>query len=170
MPAGFCLAHDPAYAPQQQENRRAGGLASGLSRQREEIDPPKALGEHSVRGTGWWLAEQLISDAITPTRANALARLLRALSQLGPEPLEEEAALRQVELRGRIMHGRPPRDEEEWELARQTFRLEAFLEVKDWCVEENAPIPQWVLDIPDDRPPRDWDPKTGRWVRRGPEL
>ena len=43
------------------------------------------------------------------SNAQALTAVLRVLAGLGPEPRQEEDALAEVELRGLLMHGVPPR-------------------------------------------------------------
>ena len=57
---------------------------------------------------------------------------MRILASLGPEPMAEAEALKQVELRGRIMHGQPPRNPQEWERAAAVFDDEALAEFHRW--------------------------------------
>jgi hypothetical protein len=67
--------------------------------------------------------------------ALAAARYMRgilAFKNLGLEPYDEKEALREVELRGRLMHGQPPRDPEEWAFARERFDDNAMAEFERW--------------------------------------
>jgi hypothetical protein len=48
------------------------------------------------------------------------------MAHLGPEGRSEEEQLREVELRGRLMFGMPPRDAEEWAFAESLFTEEAL--------------------------------------------
>lgn len=74
----------------------------------------------------WWALRGLATGHVQPREASAVASLLRVLHALGPEPMDEEEALAEVELRGIIMAGLQPRNEAEWALARRRFSEEAL--------------------------------------------
>ena len=67
-------------------------------------------------------------------RATVIASIIRTLTALGQEPLAADEALREVELRGRVMHGLPPRDPAEWEHAALVFSDDALDEFRRWEV------------------------------------
>jgi hypothetical protein len=112
--------------------RRAEARNAGEAEPRAPIDLPGALDDRNLRGMGWWLVRAVLDGQVETARATVVSATLRLLASLGPEPLEEEEALRQVELRGRLMHGRPPRDAEEWALAERTFSAQALEEFRRW--------------------------------------
>jgi hypothetical protein len=94
---------------------------------------PPPVRERDLRGTGWWLLEQITAKAELNERTAAVgASLLRVLSALGPEQASEEEALAEIELRGRIMHGQPPRAPAEWDRATRTFDRDAIAEFQRW--------------------------------------
>lgn len=64
---------------------------------------------------------------------------MRVLATLGPEPLAEEESLREIELRGLLMNGIPPRTPDEWELAAKVFDDEALSEFRRWPVTGGEP-------------------------------
>ncbi len=51
---------------------------------------------------------------------------------MGPDEYDTEQMLREVELRGVLMNGIPPRNEAEWELAASIFDDDAIAEFKRW--------------------------------------
>jgi hypothetical protein len=83
---------------------------------------------------------ELMRDALNrlrtgQTSALASGRYMRgilAFHKLGFEPLEEDEVLAEIELRGCLMHGLPPRNQEEWDLAREKFDDEAIAEFERW--------------------------------------
>lgn len=85
-------------------------------------------------------SHELMRDALDRLRSGQLsalaaARYMRgilAFRNLGPEPYDEEEALREVELRGCLMHGQPPRNPEEWAFARERFDDDAIAEFERW--------------------------------------
>ncbi len=124
----LCINHDPDYADQRRANVRAGGRA----RNPEFTEIPEAIARHNVRKSVWWLTEQLVLGTISSSRALALSRLLHTAAQMGPDEMDEEQILREVELRGVLMNGIPPRNEAEWELAASIFDDDAIAEFKRW--------------------------------------
>lgn len=75
---------------------------------------------------------QVIHDELAASRAGVLATVMRVLAGLGPEPLAQEQALRDVELMGLVMHGLPPRNAAEWQRARELFHEDALTEFQRW--------------------------------------
>jgi len=93
--------------------------------------PPVVAG-HNLRDLAWWLVDRMVGADLPAPNASVIVAVMRILASLGPEPLAEAEALKQVELRGRIMHGQPPRTPEEWELAAAVFDDEALAEFHRW--------------------------------------
>lgn len=97
---------------------------------------PEPVQERDLRGTGWWLMEQLAVHQPLEARAvSVAASLLRVLAGLGPELASEDEALLEVELRGRLMHGQHPRDGAEWARASKVFDDAALAEFQRWELE-----------------------------------
>ena len=91
---------------------------------------PQAAIEHDLREVAWWMVQQILKADLDAQRAGALVSLMRLISSLGPEPMALEEALAEVELRGLIMHGIPPRNAEEWERASRIFSADSLAEFK----------------------------------------
>lgn len=93
---------------------------------------PGAVGKHDLRGLGWWVIGETLRESLDPRSGSVVVSVMRVLAALGPEPLAEEEALREVELRGRIMNGHAPRDVEEWKRAESAFDDGALAEFRRW--------------------------------------
>jgi hypothetical protein len=76
----------------------------------------------------WWLLDRLLTDDTAQARERiaVAATLLRVLAMLGPAPARAGEAARETELRALLLHGRLPRDEDEWALARSLFDDDAL--------------------------------------------
>ncbi|MEO9254327.1 MAG: hypothetical protein ABI305_02220 [Tepidiformaceae bacterium] len=119
-----------------------GGPSAGRDAPREAPPPaadrlsqprlPGAIGEHDLRGLGWWVIGETLRQALDPRSGSVVVSVMRVLAALGPEPLAEEEALKEVELRGRVMNGQAPRDASEWERAERTFDEHALAEFRRW--------------------------------------
>ena len=88
--------------------------------------PLRAVRERDLRALGWWLIEQTLAGRVSPPEASAVNRMMHTLLQLGPDSEAGERALREVALRGLLMHGVPPRTPEEWDHAAELFDDEAL--------------------------------------------
>jgi hypothetical protein len=95
---------------------------------------PAGVEEHDLRALAWWVIAETLGNRIDPPKASVVNAIMRTLSSLGPEPAGEERALEDVVLRGLLMHGIPPRDEEEWVRAAELFDDEALAEFRRWAV------------------------------------
>ena len=95
-----------------------------------------AIRERDLRGLGWWLIEETLAGRVTPPEASAVNRMMHTLLQLGPAPEAEDRALQEVALRGLLMHGVPPRTEDEWRRAAEVFDDEALAEFRRWASAE----------------------------------
>ena len=93
---------------------------------------PEAVSRHDIPGVAWWALSGLVSGALASSDVAVLASLLRVLLAAGSTGLDDEAALQEVELRGLLMHGIPPRNDAEWEVLESTFSPEAVAEVRRW--------------------------------------
>ncbi len=100
--------------------------------------PAGAIRERDLRALGWWLIEETLAGRVTPPEASAVNRMMHTLLQLGPAPEADERALQEVALRGLLMHGVPPRTEEEWHRAAEIFDEEALTEFRRWAAAEDA--------------------------------
>lgn len=96
-------------------------------------EKPGWLEGKDLRSLGWWLIERVLLGQFETQRASVAASLMRTLAALGPEEASEEEALREVELRGRLMHGLPPRTEEEWARAQEAFDEGSLAEFRRWA-------------------------------------
>jgi hypothetical protein len=112
---------------------------------------------HDLRDLGWWVIERTVEDSLPAPRASVISNVMRTLAGLGPEAPALEESLREVELRGLLMHGLPPRTEEEWRLAEALFDADALAEFRRWARSDEGDE--------DDRP----QPLLGR-QRRGDEV
>ena len=74
----------------------------------------------------------MLAGRLDTRQASVAAALLRLLHALGPDPISDEEAWKEVELRGRIMHGMPPRSPEEWERVALLYDDEALEEFRRW--------------------------------------
>ena len=104
----------------------------GMTPATEERRAPEAIAGRDLRQLAWWTAGALIDGTLEARDVSAMCTLIRTLHALGPEPGDQEAILREIELRGVVMNGFPPRDEEEWALAERVFDAEAITEFHRW--------------------------------------
>ena len=77
----------------------------------------------------------LVDGALDARDVSAMSTLIRTLHALGPAPEDEDAVLAEIELRGVVMNGFPPRNEEEWALAAKVFDADAIREFHRWEAE-----------------------------------
>lgn len=91
------------------------------------VPPPEG---RDISAITWWAIDGVALGWLETARASVLASLLRVATGLPPE--DEADALKEVELRGRLMHGQPPRDDAEWGLAESLFTEEALREFRRW--------------------------------------
>jgi hypothetical protein len=101
---------------------------------------PAAFHEHDARGLSWWVIGETLGGRLEAPRASVAAALLRLLHVLGPDPVSDEEAWQEVELRGRIMHGQPPRNPREWERVALLYDDEALEEFRRWEAELRGPL------------------------------
>lgn len=94
-----------------------------------ETEPVQRPPERDLRELGWWLVDQVLAERVGREQATGVASVMRVLAGLGPDPGGTEAALAEVELRGRVAYGLAPRDDDEWALARERFTDEALQEL-----------------------------------------
>ncbi len=108
----------------------------------QSSSPVGAIRERDLRGLGWWLIEETLAGRVTPPEASAVNRMMHTLLQLGPAPEAEDRALQEVALRGLLMHGVPPRTEDEWRRAAEIFDDEALAEFRRWASGEEGVVGQ----------------------------
>ncbi len=114
-------------------------LAPGKARGPSEGPPPSLdprqqpwYAGRDLRQFAWWVVERLLEGSLERQTAAVLVAVMRVLVALGPEPLAQEEALREVELLGTIMNGIPPRNPAEWEHAMRLFDDDAVAEFSRW--------------------------------------
>jgi hypothetical protein len=94
----------------------------------------EAIAGRDLHAVAWALLEDLLEDdgVDAARRASAGATLIRVVEGLGEPPVSGERAAAEIALRGMIMHGLPPRNEEEWALAEELFTPEAVAMFRTW--------------------------------------
>jgi hypothetical protein len=120
-----------AAPPERAVGQRPGSEDGG----RNHAAPPSAwdsILRHDIPEVAWGALRGLTDGTLEDRTGSVMATLLRVLIAAGESGPGDEAALREVELRGLLMHGLPPRDDEEWALLESTFSPEAVAEVRRW--------------------------------------
>lgn len=126
-PRAECPVHQPA------SREEAAGDGLPVAEREEPRQEASALpGGRDLRELGWWIIENTVSSGLTTQQASVVASVMRVLVALGPAPEDEETRLRAIELQAHLMHGFPPRSEEEWELAAQLYDDSALQEFGRW--------------------------------------
>lgn len=177
LPAGECRYHNEARraAPQRRATGGAGASENGHSGPDPARTPAPALpgfgpelrdaalADRSARRLAWWLAAEIAGGDFEAQRGTVLSNVLRLLHAMGPEPADEEDALAEVEMRGRLMHGQPPAGPDEWARAERTFDAEAIGEFRRWeqlILARRAGIPiQPMIEAAEDA----WAEATDKW-------
>ena len=101
----------------------------------QQPDPETAPGHFDRNSLGPIAASVItrLSDGLlTPLDANRWLRAIATFVKLPVTDDDQERILREIELRGVVMNGFPPRDEEEWALAEKVFDAEAITEFHRW--------------------------------------
>ena len=126
---------------------RARGISSTIgawksaARQRKRAPPatgtagdaPITIEKRDIHALAWWALGGLTTGELDERTGSVIASLLRVVLAAGEAGLtDDEEARREVELRGLLMHGIPPRNDEEWERLKQSFSPEAVEEVRRW--------------------------------------
>ena len=131
-PCGWDVARCPVPAHRQQREEFAAQGPTDAGPEPAPVAPPAEVEARDLVGLGWWLVERVISGATNTAEASVLASVMRVLAALGPGEMDRDAALREAQLRGLVMHGIPPRTAEEWELAESLFDDDALAELRRW--------------------------------------
>ncbi len=142
-PCGYDIANCPyaSHASDSAAPARHGAILIGNASETAQPDGaaepptrgvPEAVAGRDLRQMAWWTAGALIDGTMEARDVSAMCTLIRTLQALGPEPGDREMILRQVELRGVVMNGFPPRDEDEWALAERVFDADAIAEFHRW--------------------------------------
>jgi hypothetical protein len=85
--------------------------------------------------------KRVVAGTAAPLQAARFLRAGRLLTAMGQAEMDDEAALAEAEFRGRISHGLPPRDDDEWEYARLIYNKGALEEFARWAIAFDAPFP-----------------------------
>ena len=99
-----------------------------------------SLASRDPHGIVWWLIERAAREKLEVRFASVVNQTLRTLIQLGQAGADEEQALASIVVRGRLMHGLPPANPEQWALAESMFAAEALEEFRRWpkLLEDDA--------------------------------
>jgi hypothetical protein len=111
---------------------RSGKGPSGATAPARARPIPAAIGRGDIAGVAWWALEGVAGGSLESGTAMVMASLLRVLLAAGDTAPPDDDALLEVELRGLLMHGLPPRNGEEWAVAEARFSAEAMDEVRRW--------------------------------------
>lgn len=88
-----------------------------------------------LRAFSWWLLEAILDGEVAPAKGGVMSGLLRIIAGLGPEPASEAEVYKELELRGRLMTGLPPRTPEEWDRVALFLDDEALEEIRTWPMD-----------------------------------
>lgn len=86
-----------------------------------------------LRQFAWWVIHAVVDGVVDERRASVLVAAGRLAAGLGPDSDSEEEALAATVLRGRVMHGMPPEDEDEWTLAERLFEPAVMKTLRRWA-------------------------------------
>jgi len=138
QPCGWALERCPHTSHQAAREATGAGPSSspppGEHRDETAFDPRQQpwYAGRDLRIFAWWVVDTLVEGRLERQTASVLVAVMRVLAALGPEPLSQEATLRDVELLGAIMNGIPPRTPAEWEHAMRLFDDDALEEFARW--------------------------------------
>ena len=96
------------------------------------IQPTGRVPPRELHAFSWWVIDGVLDKTIEPPQGQALAAVGRLLASLGPEPVDADVALASAVLRGRVMHGLVPEDDEAWAFAASVFLPAAIDEMRGW--------------------------------------
>ena len=139
-------AQRPALPPPQQrlfETREHDELADEPAPRREagpEFDA--ALEGRNLRDLFWLTLEGVLHEELSEKLASIIATLGRAIFALGEEDIDREAAIAEAVVIGTILHGFPPRDEQQWEIARRHYDEHTLARLEDW-----KPLDGWFSSV-----------------------
>jgi hypothetical protein len=156
MPAPFAPCHQPTNTghdcryPADRCPLHAPELPVPSARQRDPKD------DLNIRALAQNAIARVFDGAASPLQTSRLVRALRSFQTVEPDPWDREEALRGVELSGRLMHGMPPRDPEQWALAREMYDDDGMREFIRWAKHYNDPYP---LDLDEQLNSPTWDSK-----------
>lgn len=117
---GDSLTFAPNSAPTGRRTRDSTGLAL-------------AIEQHDLHRVAW----ALLAEAVVEENRNAslISTLIRVLASLGPAQDDEDAVLKEVVLRGRLMTGIAPATDDEWARAQQVFDDATLSQFRRWEAE-----------------------------------
>jgi hypothetical protein len=104
----------------------------------QEEQPDEKFNHESLRPIAESVITRLNGGTLKPLDAIRWLRALHTFYQLPVPALDEQEAWKEVELRGLIMHGQPPRNPEEWARAELVFDDEALAMFHDWEAKLNG--------------------------------
>ena len=117
-----------------------------LHTQASSLLPPPSSQPRSPRSLGQLALDRALDGQANPLAAARLIHAARDLQRI-EDPVDEERALKEVELRGRLMYGMPPHNDEAWDLARECFTDEALGEFVRWAKNFDLPSPADLANL-----------------------
>ena len=97
-----------------------------------ETHPSEKFDRKSLGPIAQSVVVKLTAGAITPLEAIRWLRAIHIFHDLPMSTEDEDDVLAEIELRGVVMNGFPPRNDEEWELAKKVFDADAITEFHRW--------------------------------------
>lgn len=101
-----------------------------------------ALETHDLRSLFWLTLEGVIHGHMNEKLAAIVATLGRAIQALGEEDTDREETMAEAVVIGTLLHGFPPRDEKQWEIARRHFDEHTLAGLEDW-----KPLDGWFSTV-----------------------
>lgn len=126
-PRAECPHHRATPTPG--EPTRAAATDDSMAPPAPAVERPP---ERDLRELGWWMVDEVLANRVGREQASGVAAIMRVLAGLGADDAHDDEALAEIELRGRLAHGMPPRGDEQWALARQRFTDAALREFERW--------------------------------------
>jgi hypothetical protein len=101
-----------------------------------------ALEKRDLRSLFWLTLEGVLHGSMNEKLAAIVATLGRAIWALGEEDTDREEAMAEAVVIGTLLHGFPPRDEKQWEIARRHFDERTLAGLEDW-----KPLDGWFSTV-----------------------
>lgn len=129
-PSGFSCGYPPNQCPLHIRDLSASD-AGGSTADPEEPAPERVDHDTLARFAAG-VVFRLCRGKLSPLDAMRGLQALATYVKLPISKTADDEELAEIELRGVVMNGFPPRDEEEWELARKVFDADAIEEFERW--------------------------------------
>lgn len=129
-PSGFSCGYPPNQCPLHIRDFTASDAVPAPD------DPePERVDSYALATFAAAVITRLCRGRITPLDATRALHALDTFTRLRVPETTKDEELAEVELRGVVMNGFPPRNDEEWELAKKVFDADAITEFHRWEAE-----------------------------------